>query len=81
MIGASKHLVTQRYRDKVAVDCIDLAIEPGEMVAVGPNGASKSTTINMITRILVPTSGSVQVDGRVPHEQRYATAHTTGVVF
>jgi ABC-2 type transport system ATP-binding protein len=82
LLGAFKHLVTQQYRDKVAVDGIDLAVEAGESVAyLGPNGAGKSTTIKMLTGILVPTSGQVAVDGRVPHATRHVTAHTIGVVF
>lgn len=82
LLGAFKHLVTQRYREKVAVDSINLAIEAGESVAyLGSNGAGKSTTIKMLTGILIPSSGRVVVDGRVPHQQRHSTAHAIGVVF
>lgn len=60
LLGAVKHLVTQKHVDKTAVDHINLRIEEGEAVAyVGPNGAGKSTTIKMMSGILVPTSGSV----------------------
>lgn len=82
LAGAVRHLFTQHYREKVAVDGIDLRIEAGEAVAyVGPNGAGKSTTIKMLTGILVPTSGQVVVDGLVPHRQRMANAQKIGVVF
>jgi branched-chain amino acid transport system ATP-binding protein len=44
----------------VAVDGIDLAVEPGEIRAViGPNGAGKSTVFNLITSVLRPSAGQV----------------------
>jgi len=82
LVGSLKHFVTRKYSDKVAVDHIDLSIEAGESVAyLGPNGAGKSTTIKMLTGILVPTSGSLIVDGLVPHEKRQQNAKNIGVVF
>jgi len=48
---------------------------------VGPNGAGKSTTVKMLTGILVPTSGEVEVDGMVPHRDRKRLAYRIGVVF
>jgi len=48
----------------VAVEHIDLAVEPGEMVAlVGPSGAGKTTLINLIARFIRPTGGSILLDG------------------
>ena len=48
-----------------AVDHIDLAVEPGQFFGfLGPNGAGKSTTIKMLTGLLAPTSGSIQVLGQ-----------------
>jgi ABC-2 type transport system ATP-binding protein len=48
----------------VAVDALDLEVEPGEIFGLlGPNGAGKSTTIKMLTTLLPPTSGSAQVAG------------------
>ncbi|MER7279814.1 ATP-binding cassette domain-containing protein [Dactylosporangium sp. NPDC000244] len=82
LAGAVKHLFTRRYTDKVAVDHVDLAIEAGEAVAyVGPNGAGKSTTVKLLTGILVPTSGSVRIDGLHPQRDRIAIAHRIGVLF
>jgi ABC-2 type transport system ATP-binding protein len=47
-----------------AVDRIDLAVEPGQFFGfLGPNGAGKSTTIKMLTGLLAPTSGSIQILG------------------
>lgn len=80
--GALKHLFTQEYKEKRAVDSIRLTIEEGESVAyVGPNGAGKSTTIKMLSGILVPTSGSVTVNGIVPYTDRIRNAKNIGVVF
>ena len=66
----------------VAVAGVDLHIEPGEAVGfLGPNGAGKSTTIKMLTGILVPTSGRLQVCGLDPTRQRRELARHLGVVF
>lgn len=82
LAGSVRHLVERKFTDKVAVDGIDLAIGAGEAVAyVGPNGAGKSTTVKMLTGVLVPTSGTVRVEGRVPHRDRIANARRIGVVF
>ncbi|MFC5468559.1 ATP-binding cassette domain-containing protein [Cohnella suwonensis] len=82
LIGAAKHLFTQKHVNKTAVDHIDLRIEEGEAVAyVGPNGAGKSTTIKMMSGILVPTSGSVKVAGILPYKNRIENAKIIGAVF
>jgi len=52
--------------EHVALDGIDLEVEPGEAVAlVGPNGSGKSTFLKLAGGILKPTQGTVEVDGRV----------------
>ncbi|MGP0584013.1 ABC transporter ATP-binding protein [Paenibacillus timonensis] len=82
LAGAVKHLFTQRYKDKCAVEGIDLSIEEGESVAyVGPNGAGKSTTIKMLSGVLVPSDGEISVDGLVPYKQRMENAQRIGAVF
>jgi ABC-2 type transport system ATP-binding protein len=79
--GLTKEFRTRRRRS-VAVAGIDLSIAAGEFVGyAGPNGAGKSTTVKMLTGILVPTSGSLTVDGLVPSKQRRALAARIGVVF
>jgi ABC-2 type transport system ATP-binding protein len=66
----------------VAVSDVNMDLEPGELVGyIGPNGAGKSTTIKMLTGILVPTSGTIEVAGIVPHERRRENARNIGVVF
>src|SRR3712207_2713247 len=69
--GAVRTLLAREHRLVHAVDGISFRLDAGEMVGyIGPNGAGKSTTIKMLTGILVPTSGRLVVDGRVPHRQR-----------
>ena len=80
--GAVKALFYPRFDDKIAVDGISFAVEPGEVVGyIGVNGAGKSTTIKMLTGILVPTAGQARVLGRDPHRQRVSNARDIGVVF
>jgi ABC-2 type transport system ATP-binding protein len=80
--GAVKALIRPRFDHKVAVDGINFAVEPGEIVGyIGVNGAGKSTTIKMLTGILVPTAGRALVLGHDPHRQRVSNARDIGVVF
>jgi ABC-2 type transport system ATP-binding protein len=52
------------YGEFAAVNGLELAIDKGEMFGfLGPNGAGKTTTIRMMMGILVPSSGSVRIDG------------------
>lgn len=56
--------LTKRYGKKTAVEEISFAVGQGEIVGLlGHNGSGKSTTMNMITGCLAPTSGSVTVGG------------------
>ena len=65
--GAFRALVRPRYRDVHAVRDVTFRIDPGEIVAfLGPNGAGKTTTLKMLTGLLYPTSGRVEVAGFTP---------------
>ncbi len=80
--GALESLFSRKYEIIKAVDSISFEIEKGEIIGyIGPNGAGKSTTIKMLVGILVPTSGSVEVNGLVPHENRIENARRMGVIF
>ena len=58
-VGLTKH-----FDDFVAVDDVDLKIEPGQVLSLlGPNGAGKTTTVRMLAAILKPTAGSARVGG------------------
>ncbi|MBB4124572.1 ABC transporter ATP-binding protein [Martelella radicis] len=57
--------LTQRFGGLTAVNDVDLAVEPGEIVGlIGPNGAGKTTVVNLVTGVFKPSSGSVIYDGR-----------------
>src|SRR5438067_6556193 len=65
--GALAALVRPRYRAAHAVRHVPHQIEPGEVVAFpGPNGAGKPTTLKMLTGLLYPSAGRVEVAGFVP---------------
>ena len=65
-----------------AVAGIDFRVEAGEFVGyAGPNGAGKSTTVKMMSGILLPSGGRVEVCGLVPYRERKRLARRMGVVF
>jgi len=54
----------KRFGDLIAVDSINLKVNPGEVFGfLGPNGAGKTTTIKMMAGLIKPTSGRVFIDG------------------
>ena len=57
--------VTVRFGGIVALDGITFDIEPGQIVGlIGPNGAGKTTLFNCLSRLYVPTTGDIRVEGR-----------------
>ena len=57
--------LTKRYGDKLAVDNLTFAVEPGKVTGfLGPNGAGKSTTMRLILGLDNPTSGEAMVHGK-----------------
>ncbi len=58
------HALTRTFDGFSAVDRVDLSVEPGQFFGfLGPNGAGKSTTIKMLTGLLAPTSGAIEILG------------------
>ncbi len=80
--GSVRQVVAGETRDVIAVDGVSFGISQGEFVGyIGPNGAGKSTTVKMLTGILHPTSGCVEVNGLSPARARQRVAQEIGVVF
>lgn len=58
MLAIKTENLTKRYKDTLAVDCLNLSVEKGELFSLlGLNGAGKTTTIKMLSGLTVPTSG------------------------
>jgi ABC-2 type transport system ATP-binding protein len=65
-----------------AVDDISFEVAEGEIFAfLGPNGAGKTTTIKMLTTLLKPTSGRIQLDGLSPATNQNEVRQRFGIVF
>ena len=55
--------LTKKFKDKIAVNEIDLNIKQGELFALlGVNGAGKTTTIKMLSGLILPTSGEIIIE-------------------
>jgi ABC-2 type transport system ATP-binding protein len=80
--GALLGLWRRKTRTVAALADVSFCLEAGEILGyIGPNGAGKSTTVKILSGILVPDAGTVEVLGRVPWRERRATAGEIGVVF
>jgi ABC-2 type transport system ATP-binding protein len=76
-----QHLV-KKFGDFTAVDDISFEVARGEIFAfLGPNGAGKTTTIKMLTTLLAPTSGTLEIDGLNPARQQHEVRTRFGIVF
>src|SRR2546425_5685910 len=74
--------LVKRFGDLTAVDNISFDVRAGEIFAfLGPNGAGKTTTIKMLTTLLHPTSGSLELDGLDPTRHQTEVRRRFGVVF
>jgi ABC-2 type transport system ATP-binding protein len=77
-----KNYFLPKYEILHAVNDISFSIPSGESVAfIGPNGAGKSTTIKMLTGIMMPTSGNIEILGKDPRKNRKHLAYQMSVVF
>lgn len=71
--GTLKHFFHRTYRNIEAVKDVSFQIQPGEVVGfLGPNGAGKTTTLKMLTGLIHPSSGRVEVAGHVPFQRQEA---------
>ncbi|HZL57179.1 MAG TPA: ATP-binding cassette domain-containing protein [Bryobacteraceae bacterium] len=74
--------LTKSYGEIHAVRDISFDVAEGEIFAfLGPNGAGKTTTIKMLTTLLRPTSGRVEIDGLDPLTHQNEVRKRFGIVF
>jgi ABC-2 type transport system ATP-binding protein len=65
-----------------AVNDVSFEVARGEIFAfLGPNGAGKTTTIKMLTTLLKPTSGAIELDGLDPQQKQNEARKRFGIVF
>ncbi len=82
ILSSLKSLFDRDYKLVTAVNNLDLKIPKGEIRGlIGPNGAGKSTTIKILSGILYPSEGTVNVMGYTPWTQREVYVKKIGVVF
>ena len=80
--AALKSFLKKEYIMVKAVKNISFEIKKGEIVGyIGPNGAGKSTTIKMLSGILLPTAGNIEIMGLNPFKDRKKYVSKIGVVF
>jgi ABC-2 type transport system ATP-binding protein len=74
--------LVKRYGPITAVRDVSFTVKAGEIFAfLGPNGAGKTTTIKILTTLLKPTSGKVEVDGFDPTKDQSEVRKRFGIVF
>lgn len=80
-IAISTQKLTRRFGELTAVDNVDLQVTAGQFFGfLGPNGAGKSTTIKMLTGLLAPTSGKMELLGMDFSERMVEVKRQIGVV-
>jgi len=73
--------LTRRFGELIAVDGIDLRVAPGQFFGfLGPNGAGKSTTIKMLTGLLAPSAGRIEILGLDMEKHPVEVKRQIGVV-
>jgi ABC-2 type transport system ATP-binding protein len=74
--------LVKKFGDLAAVDGVSFDVRAGEIFAfLGPNGAGKTTTIQMLTTLLVPTSGAIAIDNLDPRKSPHEVRRRFGIVF
>ncbi len=82
VIGSVKDLFKREYREVVAVKNVSFLIEEGELVGfIGPNGAGKTTTLKILSGLLYPTRGKVNVLGHDPWKREYEFLRSISLVM
>src|ERR1700755_2895351 len=74
--------LSKNFGEVTAVDDVTFNVAQGEIFAfLGPNGAGKTTTIKMLTTLLRPTSGRIELDGLDPTVKQKLARQSFGIVF
>jgi ABC-2 type transport system ATP-binding protein len=74
--------LVRTFGEFTAVNNISFEVQQGEIFAfLGPNGAGKTTTIKMLTTLLQPTAGRIELDGLDPAKQQKDARKRFGIVF
>ena len=74
--------LVKQFGEFTAVDNVSFEVQKGEIFAfLGPNGAGKTTTIKMLTTLLNPTRGKIELDGLDPTVRRNEARQSFGIVF
>lgn len=74
--------LSKRYRDLTAVDDVTLSVPAGTVLGLlGPNGAGKTTTIKMIAGLIVPSAGTVRLNGYDVARHRSHAVRQSGAVL
>ena len=64
MLAIETNKLTKKFKEKIAVNGINLKINEGELFALlGTNGAGKTTTIKMLSTLILPTEGEIKILG------------------
>ncbi len=80
--GSVSSLWKRDYEEKTAVNQVNLSVEKGEFIGlIGPNGAGKTTLIKMLTGIIAPTEGKIDVLGYYPNALKNAFKKQFAVVM
>ena len=73
--------LTKEFKGFVAVSKVNLSVKRGTIHAlIGPNGAGKTTCFNLLTKFLVPTSGTIHFDGQDITAEKPAAIARRGVI-
>ena len=74
--------LVKKFGELTAVDGVSFEVQRGEIFAfLGPNGAGKTTTIKMLTTLLRPSGGRLELDGLDPYAHAKAVRQRFGIVF
>jgi ABC-2 type transport system ATP-binding protein len=74
--------LSKKFGEVSAVDDISFEVDKGEIFAfLGPNGAGKTTAIKMLTTLLKPTNGKIEIDGLDPTTRSHEVRTRFGIVF